>query len=1259
MNNPHYQTIDLKLNRLVNSAFHVLGPLDTQPSATDIFGMFGFTNNSHNLPGHLAICEDDTSGLWIYLAALNKPEEVTARWKFAPGGNAFPPPVASTTDGQYAPFAIDGEAELDGPKQLGPDVIPANPPEDRPAIRWLGNWTKHLQADMLDGYHSTHTVTPWTIPARHNDGNITVPLQPAVDSDAASKWYVDDRVTVGSRGIRPRTWVRLISLSNIAGTPAGSPATLTITGTGVLNPALTDGKAVALNDRIILNGQTDKLQNGVFKVNPISPNFVLTREPGATDPDGKGAYQTNDYFPVTDGNTQKGSAWIIDTIPTATSLTTIVWGTNQVQFLLYDAPVSVDVGLGLKSVGGIIHFKNETYAAINEQLPFFNHPITGADAVGNLQLFEQKATVTSLTGYQFRIPYASATNKADLVAGLPVFKNGPAVFNSVDTPATTRWSVRPAIPADAGAPNFLLDLGEATDLKSINRLYLKFSADTNAPSHVAAWKQGEVGTELNRVHGIVFSNFAGHLVTHLDAYYPRKTTALEIKPGDSYITVSAPNSQDISANRSWTIGFNAAISPAPWIPTEPPATGTIDVLVAWKTAGTQVKNSLFQQNTGGTKRLEPVSGGQDVDLGSAPNPWRSIYAILTAGASGTTDFIRWNGGLLEKRTLAQTRTDLGLSALTLTSKAVAFGNSSDVLTGDINRLSFDPDLVRLGINQPAAQEKLHVVGNARFDSGRISVSTSATPLALLDLGAGTTAVSPIKLSGTGNALLTSALAGAVETDNARLYFTDSTPLRHGIAFLDDINFTNDSAAARAGAVAYGGGANSTITTLNAGAVTHPVTIFLRWSEIDGLNGQYSPFYTTLATAGQRLFGIGISSGGQLTVNFYDAAGVFRPGAGSIVDFRNKYLSGGRIADVALVKNTNAILVYVNGVLASTASPAFIADPVGMDSAGWVATGANPFAGHAYAGRIYNRALTAAEVLKLSRYGVDSLDQWGDFPASYTSDFSNADPTLARNGWTIASGSVVDGNIDGIAGENDWLRINRTDLGGYIASRIVSGGLKRLRIEGKAFVPLGSPHSFVAISSAGASPPAYGAIATTPDTAFNFLTEGVTNFTTSVLYIGGSTSSATSSSSVASANPLYLKSIKFYAAGCVVDVNFGFGCGSVLPDRSGKYPTTLTGAGWTHHLSTCPVIVPKGPGTIQYGIKKYVEILAAVAQSTDKTITHDLGTEAVTVEVWNGATPRQKIEVGVQKVASFETTQLIVSFGAFGPTPQNMMVVVTG
>ncbi|MHB8109751.1 MAG: TipJ family phage tail tip protein [Syntrophorhabdaceae bacterium] len=101
--------------------------------------------------------------------------------------------------------------------------------------------------------------------------------------------------------------------------------------------------------------------------------------------------------------------------------------------------------------------------------------------------------------------------------------------------------------------------------------------------------------------------------------------------------------------------------------------------------------------------------------------------------------------------------------------------------------------------------------------------------------------------------------------------------------------------------------------------------------------------------------------------------------------------------------------------------------------------------------IFNRALSAAEVLSLYQSGVATADQWGSQTAKYTSDFS-AD----ADGWTVFGGAVA-GNIDSIGTVDDWLRFTcNTSAGGHYLS-LTTPALtvgRRYRVNYTYYIPAG-------------------------------------------------------------------------------------------------------------------------------------------------------------------------------------------------------------
>ena len=104
--------------------------------------------------------------------------------------------------------------------------------------------------------------------------------------------------------------------------------------------------------------------------------------------------------------------------------------------------------------------------------------------------------------------------------------------------------------------------------------------------------------------------------------------------------------------------------------------------------------------------------------------------------------------------------------------------------------------------------------------------------------------------------------------------------------------------------------------------------------------------------------------------------------------------------------------------------------------------------------IYNRALSAAEVLSLCVNGPALADIGASQTPIYTSDFS-----AGADGWTTTGSATVTGNIDGINGQDDWLRVSAA--GGANTANVLKnisptvGIGKRCRIKLRVFLDAGN------------------------------------------------------------------------------------------------------------------------------------------------------------------------------------------------------------
>jgi hypothetical protein len=158
-------------------------------------------------------------------------------------------------------------------------------------------------------------------------------LDDTIASAKAIKTYVDN---VAAAGIHYHTSVRVESPSNLNASydngTSGVGATLTNTGT--LAAITIDGIALNLNDRVLVDNQTNAAHNGVYYVSTVGDGataWVLTR---TTDTDSYGASDRDalgegDAFFVKEGDTGAGELNVMNTSGT------ITFGTTNITFAVF------------------------------------------------------------------------------------------------------------------------------------------------------------------------------------------------------------------------------------------------------------------------------------------------------------------------------------------------------------------------------------------------------------------------------------------------------------------------------------------------------------------------------------------------------------------------------------------------------------------------------------------------------------------------------------------------------------------------------------------------------------------------------------------------------------------------------------------------------------------------------------------------------------------------------------------------------------
>jgi hypothetical protein len=105
--------------------------------------------------------------------------------------------------------------------------------------------------------------------------------------------------------------VKLVSVSNIAGTYAGTPD-FTLTTTALTAPSI-DSVALALGDRVLLAGQTDATQNGVYTISQLGDGTSATVYTRADDFNTSTQITSGMRIVVTEGSVYSDTFWLLAT----------------------------------------------------------------------------------------------------------------------------------------------------------------------------------------------------------------------------------------------------------------------------------------------------------------------------------------------------------------------------------------------------------------------------------------------------------------------------------------------------------------------------------------------------------------------------------------------------------------------------------------------------------------------------------------------------------------------------------------------------------------------------------------------------------------------------------------------------------------------------------------------------------------------------------------------------------------------------------
>jgi fibronectin-binding autotransporter adhesin len=211
---------------------------------TTVGGTLGVTGNT-SLSGTLAVTNDLTVNTNKFTVASSTGNTAVAGTLAVTGATTL-----SSTLGVTSNATIGGTLGVTGNSTLGGTLGVTGATTLSSTLEVTGTSSLHDDVDM-------------------NSNTITNLAEPVNDSDAATKYYVDNAVT----GLTYKDAVNLLADSNVALT--GSTSTLVIDSHAALD--VTDNNLY----RILLTGQTDATQNGIYTYTDNGTSYTLVRSDDA------------------------------------------------------------------------------------------------------------------------------------------------------------------------------------------------------------------------------------------------------------------------------------------------------------------------------------------------------------------------------------------------------------------------------------------------------------------------------------------------------------------------------------------------------------------------------------------------------------------------------------------------------------------------------------------------------------------------------------------------------------------------------------------------------------------------------------------------------------------------------------------------------------------------------------------------------------------------------------------------------------------
>ena len=176
-----------------------------------------------------------------------------------------------------------------------------------------------------------------------NSQRITSVATPSVDSDVATKGYVD----ATKQGLVFKDAVRVTTTGNLAASRSSN--TLTASGNGSINDTGIDSVTdLALNERVLVKDQSTPADNGIYYITVLGNGgapWVMVR---AVDFDSSGDAAPGSYVFINEGTDNADSAWVLSTNAP------ITLNTTGLTFSKFSGAAQITAGAGLSKTGNTL-----------------------------------------------------------------------------------------------------------------------------------------------------------------------------------------------------------------------------------------------------------------------------------------------------------------------------------------------------------------------------------------------------------------------------------------------------------------------------------------------------------------------------------------------------------------------------------------------------------------------------------------------------------------------------------------------------------------------------------------------------------------------------------------------------------------------------------------------------------------------------------------------------------------------------------------